>query len=245
MNALLLDDPLEITLVGLAAMLAGFVRGFSGFGGPAVLLMLMLPFYSPLAIVPKIVVIDLACNLHLLPTSFREVDMKTTWPWFVASALAVPFGHLLLLSSDPEPMRQFISIVVAVAAVVMLAGWRFRRTPPFLVGILVAFIAGMLMGAFYIALIMMWFFFSLPHSAATSRAHAIFWAFVTGTMLLFSQLVSGAFSTDAIGPTAILALAYLLGAGLGAKLFRGTGEQLFRKAVLCLLVVLAGVALIS
>ena len=222
MNAILLDDPLEILLVSLAALLAGFVRGFSGFGGPAVFLMLMLPFYSPLAIVPKIVVIDIVCNLHLLPTSIREVDMKTAWPWFVVSALAVPFGHLLLLVSDPEPMRQFISIVVAVAAIVMLAGWRFRTTPSLLISLLIAFVGGMLMGAFYIALIMMWFLFSLPNSAAVSRANAIFWAFATGTMLLISQIISGAFSTDALGATAIIALAYLIGAGLGAKLFRGT-----------------------
>ena len=55
MPDLTLDEPRMWVIAGLAAVLAGFVRGFSGFGGPAIMMRHILPnVLSPVLVIATI-----------------------------------------------------------------------------------------------------------------------------------------------------------------------------------------------
>ena len=52
------DSPETLAIVGLTAFVAGLVRGFAGFGGPALMMLVLTNFYTPLSVIPKVLVMD-------------------------------------------------------------------------------------------------------------------------------------------------------------------------------------------
>ena len=75
---LTLDEPRMIALTGAIALLAGLVRGFSGFGGPAIMALVLTQFYSPLSVLTKVAIIDAVSYLLLAPTTAREFNRRVT-----------------------------------------------------------------------------------------------------------------------------------------------------------------------
>ncbi len=229
----------ELVLFALAAAIAGCIRGFTGFGGPAVLTLFLVPFYSPLSVVSKVVVVDLISNIKLIPDVYRQPGWRPVWPWFVLAAAAVPIGHLAVLQMDADALRQGLGILVVLCTAAMLAGWRCNTMPHASVSWPLSAAAGVVMGGVFIALPMMAYVSSLPQSSAHSRAQAIVWAFFTGVALLITQSFTGVFGISDLAPVAVMAVAYLGGSIAGAKGFRRASEVAVRRAVLFLLLFLA------
>ena len=74
MLELTLASPEMLLIAGGASLIAGFIRGFSGFGGPAILVLILLQFYSPVSVLTKVMIIDLCVNVHLLPSTVRATS---------------------------------------------------------------------------------------------------------------------------------------------------------------------------
>ena len=244
MRELTLAEPSMYLIAGAVCVLAGFIRGFAGFGGPAILILVLVQFFNPLSVVSKVIIIDLMANIHLVPTTFREVRWRVALPVTVASLLAAPIGVYALSVSDPVMVKKALSFVVAICVLPMLAGWRYRGEPNTLVLIAVGVVAGVVVGATFIALPVIMFFYASLAQTRHSRANAIFWGVSTTVLLLVIHMASGTIVLLDLGRTALVGLVYLVAAWLGARLFRGSTEKVVRTAVICLLFVLAGMGLI-
>ncbi len=242
---LTLDEPRAIALTAATALVAGMVRGFSGFGGPALMALVLTQFYSPLSVLTKVMVIDAMSYLLLVPSTMREFDRRLVAVVTTATLVGLPIGVYLLAVTDPMVMKRAVAGAVAVCVVVMLFGVRLREWPPIVVQIVVGVLAGVVLGATYIALVAMIFFFALPVSGAQSRANAVFWGIVLSFVLIATHMGLGNTTTDALWRAALLGIFYLAGTGAGMWWFRRTGERGFRRAVLWLLLGLAGVGLVA
>ena len=242
---LTLDEPRMIALTAATALVAGVVRGFSGFGGPALMALVLTQFYSPLSVLTKVMIIDAASYLLLVPSTAREFNRRVFAIVTVATLAGLPFGTYLLIETDPAVMRRAVAAAVAACVVVMLIGRRFHATPSVAVHIAVGVLAGVVLGATYIALVAMIFFFSLPASGAESRANAVFWGVVISTVLIATHVVLGNVTAEDFWRAALLGVFYLAGTAAGAWCFRRTGERGFRRAVLWLLLGLAAVGLVA
>jgi len=228
----------------LTAAGAGFVRGFAGFGGPAVMTLVLVHFYSPVSVLAKVILIDAVANVKLLPSTAHEVDWRVTATITVASILGTPIGLYALIVVDPDATRRAIAAVVAASTAVMLLGWRFQRVPPLWAYAGVAFAAGIILGATYIALVMIVFLFACPASAAISRANTVHWAFLLSAALIVAYALTGILTLADAWRSLLVGLVYLAGATLGAAAFRAVSERSFRRAALWLLMALALLGLV-
>ena len=240
---LTLDEPGMIALAGTTAFAAGMVRGFSGFGGPALMALVLTQFYSPLSVLTKVMIIDAVSYLLLVPSTAREFNRRVVAIVTVASLAGLPIGVYLLTVTDPVVMKRAVAGAVAACVAVMLLGGRFRASPSIAVHIAVGLLAGVVLGATYIALVVMIFFFSLPCSGTESRANAVFWGVILAYLLIGAHIALGHITIDDLWRAMLVGLPYLAGTGIGARWFRRVGERGFRRAVLWLLLGLAAVGL--
>ena len=141
-------------------------------------------------------------------------------------------------------IKRAIAAAVAACVAIMLFGGRFRASPPIAVHLAVGFLAGVVLGATYIALVAIIFFFSLPASGAESRANSVFWGVILSCVLIATHMGLGNISIDDLWRATLVGLAYLAGTGAGAWCFRRVGERGFRRAVLWLLLGLAVIGLV-
>ena len=125
--------------------------------------------------------------------------------------VGLPIGVYLLAVTDPMVMKRAVAGAVAVCVVIMLFGVRLREWPPIVVQLVVGVLAGVVLGATYIALVAMIFFFALPVSGAQSRANAVFWGIVLSFVLIATHMGLGNTTTDALWRAALLGIFYLAG----------------------------------
>lgn len=243
MPALDVFDPFAVAVLSLAALVAGVVRGFTGFGGPAVMILVLVPFYAPITVLAKVAAIDVLANFALVRPAIAEIDKRVVTAITVSSLAGLPFGMYLVFEVDPDLMKRVIAIVAAACTVVMLVGWRLKEVPSPVVHVFVGFAAGVILGATFIAFFIMMFLLASPASAAVSRANVILWGCVMNVAAISMFAVSGAISLLEFGVCVVVGLAYMLSARFGAVMFRRTKERDFRRVVLWMMLVLAGAGL--
>ena len=245
MPILTLDEPSMWLIVLATAVVAGFIRGFTGFGGPAIMILVLVQFYAPVSILTKVALVDVISNMKLVPNTAREVNRRVTLCMVLSSLAGAPIGIFALVEVDPVVIRRTIAIVAAFATIVMLTGWRLKTIPPLWVHAVVGFLGGIVVGATYIAIAVIVFLFASPASAAVSRANVVHWMFYVGAATLIGYVWTGVLSATDLWRSLLVGAVYLLGAVLGSSLFRSSSEQNFRKLVLWLLLGLSALALVG
>lgn len=228
-----------------SAIAAGFVRGFTGFGGPAMMILVLVQLFDPLSVVAKVVLIDAVSSLTLLPSTAREVDRRLIFVIIVSSILGVPFGVHALVELDPLTVKRAVAGVAAACAVLMLMGFRLSSMPPLWVHALVGFFSGVVLGATFIALTMIVFLFGCPARAAVSRANALYWSFSVSIVIIAIYAMNGILGWDDVWRSVPVGVIYLVAAMLGSAAFRAARERDFRRVVLWVLVTLSAFALLG
>jgi uncharacterized protein len=234
----MLEPSIYFVLVPIAA-LAGFIRGFAGFGGPLVLLPALNVWLSPAASVAAVMWIDLFANVHLLPEVRHEAQRAVVVPLLVGTLATMPVGVLLLVAVDPVFMKRGISAAILVAALVLLSGWRYRGAIGPIGWAGVGALTGIIMGATSIAVTAALFLNSGSQTAKESRANFIVWVFAATLALLAMLAVGTGIAASPARVIGILAPVYLAGSLLGTRLNKRAPEAVVRRAVLLLVVVIA------
>jgi uncharacterized membrane protein YfcA len=225
-------------LFALVALIAGIIRGFTGFGGPAFILAILTLFYPPASIVSKILIADFLSNIYLFHSSFKSIDWRSTAFLAVPSVLFIPLGQWLLIEIDPVQMKLIISIIISGICVLLLLGFRYKTMPGFYSLIAVGILAGIVFGGTYIALITVCFVLLGPYEKSAGRNLIISWAFFT--VIGFAVISVAMGTVTMIDFTTALpgAASYLVGTWLGSRFFSNASEKLFRRgAIGCLLAI--------
>ncbi|MSP66638.1 MAG: sulfite exporter TauE/SafE family protein [Alphaproteobacteria bacterium] len=244
MVELTLDTWQQILLASATALAGGAIRGFAGFGGPIVMILVLNQFYLPASVLPKVVIIDFASNVFLVPNTLRQVPWPTATLTTLASLVITPLGLWVLMTSDPVLLKKLCAAVGAVSAVAMMMGVRYRGQPTDLLWIAAGLTGGFVNGATTIAMVMMILIYAGPDPARTSRAHAVAWAFFIGIALMFAFTYVGQIGLQDYIASAAIAPAYLGGTWIGSRLFRVISEVRFRRMLLYLVLALAIIGLV-
>ncbi len=226
-------------IIAIVAFLAGLIRGFTGFGGPAFILAILTIFFTPYSIVSKILVVDFFASIYLFTVVYRQIDWRSTLSMVIPTLLVMPLGHWILMELDPLSMKRIISIIIALACVVMLIGYRYRHplSKPML--ILVGICAGIIFGGTYIALLAVVAILLGPYNKIDGRTLIISWSFFTVLGFAVITAFSGTTSLDDVTTALPGALTYMLGTRLGSLGFNNSSEKLFRRAAISTLMGLA------
>ena len=139
-------DPTATTALAAATAAAGFLRGYSGFGGGLV----MAPFFT--RIVGTTDSVALISLVHCM-TSFQGVrksvaliEMRVLAPLLISAVLSVPIGVYLLGTLKPDIVKMVVAVVVIVFAIAMSAGAQLPGGPTVPKSIAVGIVSGILNG---------------------------------------------------------------------------------------------------
>jgi uncharacterized membrane protein YfcA len=227
-----------------AALLAGVVRGFAGFGGPLTLLPALNAFMPTSAAILVMSWTDLLVNAHILPRALREAKADVVVPLTAGAVLTMPLGVMLLLVVDAVIMKRALSATILVAALVLLSGWRYPGTIGRTGWVGVGALTGVVMGATSLAITSALFLHAGRQSAVESRANFIVWVFAGTIMLLVMLTIGAGFDPELLPAIGVLAPPYIIGCVAGSYLTGRLPDMHVRTAVLLVIVLIAVASLV-
>lgn len=239
----IIGEPRFAVAAGIA-LLAGLVRGFSGFGSALVYVPLMSAVYGPRVAVPTILLIDTICALPWTITAWRDANWRELWPVSLASTLAIPFGVMLLVYVDALILRWLICALVAVALAALVSGWRYHGRPTLAASLATGVVSGLGGGSVQIAappLLLFWL--GGQSRAVIVRANIMMCLQISGLISMASYTVGGVLTADVLSMSVLLGVPFMLAIGLGARGFRRSSDAHYRRIAYVIIGVAALVSL--
>lgn len=229
--------------LGIVAI-AGFTRGFSGFGAGLILAPALSLLFNPQQVVATVVLLEITAGAGLVPGAIQKTHWKEVLPLVLSAVVMVPVGAHFLALLEPTLMRRIIGGLIFGFVLLLVTG-KSRYSQPRLaltagVGALSGFLTGLAgIGGPPIVLYQM----SGRNPAAANRANFIVFFALTQLIALGSYWASGLMSI-AVGKLFISVLpAFVVGLLLGQRCFKQVNEALFRRFVVGLLLAVAALAL--
>ena len=237
-------DTAVLVLVPVA-LVAGFIRGFAGFGGPMMMMPIMNQFLAPASTMWVMMWVDLFINVRMLPECRPNASRAVLTPLGIGTALTLPLGVLLLANTDPSIMKRVVGGAVLVSALVLLSGWRYSGKAGNGLWVGAGMLSGLIMGATALAVSVALFLSADRQTAAQVRANFMFWVFGASVLLLVLLVAMGALAPGHLGLIAVLTPVYFLGSFAGASAQGRFPDHIVRRAVLLLAAIVGAVAMLA
>lgn len=217
-------------IVVTAALLAGLVRGFSGFGNAVIYVPIAAAAISPVFAALSMQIMDTAPTIPLLRRAFRQTTWRQIGPLILSAGTAVPIGVYGLKTIDPVVLRWVVCVIILAFVAVLWSGWRMKRAPNLRETIGIGGLSGLMSGSSGMGgppVIL--FYLSGQSNAASVRAHLmVFLATLTminGIVYFLNDLFTGHLVFWGV----LMMLPYGVGLFVGARLFGRASEAMFRK----------------
>ena len=241
----MISDELGFIVTALVAFGAGFIRGFTGFGGPAFMLAILTLFYTPLVIISKILVIELIASSYLFANIWRTINWRNAMALTLSSIIIMPLGQWLLLEIDPQVMRRAIAVIILTMCLIMLFGYRYQTPLSVAKMVAVGLISGIVFGATYIALVSVAAILLGPYDKHQARTLLITWAFLTACWFAILALINNTVATQDWLTALPGAATYFIGTWLGSRWFSNSAEHRYRQVALITLLILSALGFIN
>lgn len=240
MNALV--DP-TFPVAAAIAVLAGLVRGFSGFGSAMIMVPSLSALYTPQIAIPMLAMLELAMGLQLLPRALRHLSVRTVGFLAAGAVVGLPLGAMLLIVVPAEPMRWAISVLILAALALLLFGVGrkgvARPRGTLVTGGLSGLTAGATgMGGPPVVL----YFLAGRDTAASIRATLIGFFLFTSAYQGGVYALNGLLSWELALRGLLLFPLFALGAVGGSRMFDESKERTYRRIAMALV---AAVAILS
>jgi len=226
-------------LLVIAVILAGLVRGFSGFGTTMIYMPFAASVLPPVWALVTILVFDVFGPLPNIPRALREGEPRDVGRLGLGALLALPVGVLLLTRIDPVAFRWAVSVIALVLLGLLVQGWRWkgRAGRALLVG--TGAVAGLLGGFAGLSgppVIML--YMSSGRAVSVIRANILLFLALTDLIGLAVVGAKGLLAPEPVVIGLLLTLPYLLANMAGAAIFAPQRAGLYR-AVAYLLIALS------
>lgn len=226
--------------LALAALLAGAVRGFAGFGSGLVFMPVAGAVLPPAQAVVALVVMDVLGPVPNLPNALRTGDLREIGRLGLGMAAGLPLGLAALVWVAPETFRWGVSLI-ALATVAALAtgrAWRGRRGPAATGG--AGFLSGIVGGATGLPgppVILYYMASDMP--PAQVRANLTMFLVMVDIGLVSLLAATGQLHPAAAVTGLLLLLPFSLANFVGSRLFRPDRARAYRMVGLGLIVAAA------
>ena len=212
-----------------AIIVAGLVRGFSGFGSAMVIMPIASIVLDPVSAITFLVMVDFLGPLPNLPKALKDGEKGDMIRLAIGALIALPVGVAVLSQMPVEAFRWLVSILVFCLLMALIAGWRYRGrlTPRMVTG------AGMLGGLFAGSaglpgppVIML--YMPRTHPSAVIRANLNVYLVLIDVMMIAVIASFGLLLATPLIAGLVLVVPYMVANRIGAALFRPGKERLFR-----------------
>lgn len=232
--------PVQLAILLGAICLAGFVRGYAGFGAGLLFMPTASAMVSPPLAVAAFFLIDELVTLPLIPNAVRKAYWPTVTPTVIAAIFTAPLGAYVLITIDPILMRWAISLLIFAMLALLISGWRYHGAPKLPISLGVGGVAGFLSGAAQIPgppVVTYWM--AGPLKSDVIRANLISFFFIVSLSTAIAFLLQGIFTPQSIGLAVLMAVPYGVFIWLGATRFSKAGETTFRRLAYALIAISA------
>jgi hypothetical protein len=236
----LLHDGRFIAAVAIA-VIAGLVRGFSGFGSALIYMPLISVLYGPKVAAPTLLLIDTICSLPFTVHAAPQCNPREVAWVSLAGFVFLPIGVMALVYIDAILLRWFIVALVLLALVALISGWRYHGRPTVPASLATGAIAGFGGGAVQIAappLLIIWL--SGANNAATVRANIMVYFVPQALLAMVMYYWSALFTGETIVLSILLGMPFAVAMTAGVYSFHGSSEMLYRR-VAYVIIALAGI----
>lgn len=229
-----------LAYAALAVLLAGVVRGYSGFGFTALVVLSVSLVVAPARLVPVLLLLEIAASVHMLPRVRHALEWRQLGLLVAGSALSTPFGVHLLATLPEQYTRLLISVLVLASSLVIWRGFRLRDAGGWWLPFGTGLVAGAVNGAAGVGgLIVVVVLMSTRMAIHTTRATLVALLFATDVVGIGAAAWNGLVSRDTLITAAVLLPPLFLGVTVGGRLFLGATPEQFRRCVLIVLMVLS------
>ena len=236
----------RIAALVAATLLAGLIRGFTGFGSALVMAPAFALVVPPREAVVLITLLNLATMTQLLAPALKKADWPLVAPMSAAAVLTIPLGTWLLVAVDGDMVRRAIAIVVVAFALVLLAGGQIRIAPRLPATLAAGAVSGVLTGIGGIGgPPVVLYLLSRPSEAAHYRASFISYFAVIQVFGILPLLYAGLVEIGHLGVALALLPAYFAATWAGARLFEKAPDALYRRLAILTLLAVAIAALLA
>lgn len=222
-------DAGAVPMLAGAALLAGAVRGFSGFGSALVFMPVAAVAVPPLWAITIMTTMDLLGPLPAVRKAWPALVPRRLVPMVAAMVAGLVPGLWLLVRVPPEALRWAISGLALALVVPLAAGWRLRRARGTGSAVAVGGVSGLLAGITGLAgppAIV--YFLASPLPAPEARANLMFYLLAVDIAMLAVLAAGGRLVAAAVALGGVLLVPFALGAWAGAAAFRPGQERLWR-----------------
>jgi len=221
-------------------LIAGFIRGFSGFGGALVFIPLTASIIGPKKAVAVFYLFDLLSATPYGYAYIPKCNLREVAPLIGAAWLILPLGAWVLGTADPMALRWALAIMVLAMLVLLMTGWRYKGQPTLPVSLAVGGFAGFTGGALGVSgPIVIAYWLSSTSAAAVIRANIMVFYALVSTMTDIIFFFKGFFTFDVAVYALIAWPLYSIGLYGGARLFRGSSEAGYRRVAYVLIAISA------
>ena len=235
-------DPLVLVIVALA----GIVRGVTGFGGAMFMAPPLSLLVSPVLAVIYALALEAVAAVVALPSVWRLLERRTLGLIGIPALFSIQVGGLLLVSLDAGLIRNLLAVTVMMFSVLLLFGFRYTEPPRRGPAAVVGGISGLLFGATSMGgppVIL--YLLSGPSRHDVTRANLMAYISMASALALIVPWQTGQLTGSVALNAVTLTLPYLLGIGIGAKLFALVDERTFRRLTLAFMFSVSTFALLA
>lgn len=215
----------------LAYLIAGVVRGFTGFGTALIVVPVAGIFLTPSEILLLVGVSGILSNLLLVPDAWGQADRSEVGIMALAAIIGVPIGVALITTLDPLTVRWAVTVVATFTLIAVISGWQWRGRlgPKGLGGIGLG--AGVVGGLTALSgPVVIIFYLANARKAVAVRANMILFLGALDVLLIFNVFAGGTGTAVTIWLGILVSVPYLVSITLGRALFDPTRERAYRLA---------------
>jgi uncharacterized membrane protein YfcA len=236
-----------MVLTGLAGIIGGFVRGYSGFGFGLAAMPILTIGLLPAIAVPTSLIMEVVISCAALPKVRANIQSSILGWLSLGTLIGTPIGLAVLVAVPVDIMRLTIAMLVAISVIIL---WRqpvlSRRAPGSPSLTVAGFVSGVLNGGAGMAappiVIVL-----LGSDAQPRVVRATVMAFVTISAVLGIGLAiaKGLYTIEAIVPLLILVPCSVIGVLVGGAVFANTNHAHYRTISLAILFAVSCTAMIT
>jgi uncharacterized membrane protein YfcA len=237
----------DLVLLVVGAVIAGFVQGVSGFAFGMVAMSFWVWGFEPRLASVLVVFGALIGQMTAVVSVKRSLRLDSLAPYLAGGMIGIPIGVLVLPYLNPNVFKLVLGFVLSVCCPIMLLSRQLPRiTSGGRVADGVAGAAGGFMGGIggiTGAIPTLW---CALRGLEKEHQRAIIQNFnlVTLSVTMAAYVATGLVTRDMLPLLPVVAIALVVPAMLGARVYAGLGQEGFRKIVLGLLS-LSGLAMLS
>ncbi len=224
----------------IAVLVAGLVRGFSGFGTGLILVPVIAALYSPATALVFIMALDIWPNFPIVWQCRKQVDWNEIFPVLAGAVVTIPIGLFFLKYGEVNVIRWFVSIAIAIFVLLVLLGWKYRGKRTVKTSLAVGGMCGFLSGSAGLPgppAIMYWA--SRQSGIENMRANLTTFLLLAEAGAFFGLLLTDMLTLEAVIMGLVASPVYLVGQLIGSSLFGKASERTYRLVALCLIIMVA------